>query len=104
MEHKGIQDNDIKNLDKRILNAEKKTVQNKKMLTDTKSKEYSKGMNIIIQFAGTILLFTFIGYSLDIYFNLLPIFLLVFVSAGFFISIYNIWRLTNKNFEEFKND
>ena len=51
MELKDIQDNDFKNLDKRILNAEKKTVKNKKMLTDTKSKEYSKGMNIIIQFA-----------------------------------------------------
>ena len=104
METKDIQNNEFNNLDKRILKAKKKNVENKKMLTDTKSKEYSKGMNIIIQFTGTILLFTFIGYSVDIYFNLLPIFLLLFVCTGIFISIYNIWRITNKNYEEFKND
>ena len=104
MNPKEVNTKDFENLDNRINNAEK-TIRNKKhMSSNVESSEYSKGISIIIQLTGTVFIFTLVGYLIDIYFNSLPICLLIFVAIGFFISIYNVWRDTNKNFEDIEND
>ena len=104
MNPKEFQNNEFEDLNTRIVKAEKKNNHQNKMFYDTKSKEYNKGSNIIIQFSGTIILFTFFGYILDTYFVTLPIFFLIFIAIGFIISVYNVWRETSKKLKEIKND
>ena len=104
MKPKDVNSEDFKNLDKRIDKAEKIIKNQKHMSSNVETREYSKGINIIIQLAGTVFIFTLAGYFIDIYFDSLPICLIIFVAIGFFVSIYNVWRETNKNFENIKND
>ena len=60
------------------------------------AQDYSKGYRLASEFVGAILVGALIGYGLDRVFNTLPLFMIVFLLAGFGAGILNMARATNR--------
>lgn len=75
--------------------------QNKPLNRNRKSKtsdSYLKYSGLALQMVVTIGLMAFLGYKIDIWFNLkFPVFLMIFIFTGLAGSIYRLIRLLQDN-------
>ncbi len=60
------------------------------------AQDYSKGYRLISEFVAGILVGAALGYGLDRLFLTLPLFLIIFVLAGFAAGILNMSRAANR--------
>ncbi|MBG1233340.1 AtpZ/AtpI family protein [Aestuariivirga litoralis] len=60
------------------------------------ASDYSKGYRLVSEFVAGILVGAAIGYGLDRLFNTLPLFLIIFLLAGFGAGMVNMSRAANR--------
>jgi len=58
--------------------------------------DYSKGARLASEFVGGVLVGALVGYGLDYLFHTLPLFLIIFLLAGFGAGIVNMSRAGNR--------
>ena len=82
----------LDNLDTKIKSVEKKLTDNLNDNTNTKYKEYSNGIKILVELLLGFLIGGFLGYYIDVMLGTIPIFLLIFIFLGGISGIYTIWK------------
>ena len=60
------------------------------------AQDYSKGYRLASEFVAGILVGAAVGYGLDRLFNTLPLFMIIFLLAGFGAGILNMARAANR--------
>jgi ATP synthase protein I len=87
----------LQDLDSRLA-AEKKQVDKaeKPSMQYQGATDYSKGTRLASEFVGGVLVGALVGYGLDYVFHTLPLFLIVFLLAGFGAGIVNMSRGANR--------
>ena len=61
-----------------------------------RDRDYSKGYRLASEFVAGVLVGAAVGYGLDRLFNTLPLFLIIFLLAGFGAGIVNMSRAANR--------
>jgi ATP synthase protein I len=61
------------------------------------ASDYSKGYRLASEFVAGVLVGAAVGYGLDRLFNTLPLFLIIFLLAGFGAGIVNMSRAANRS-------
>jgi ATP synthase protein I len=70
---------------------------NKPATSVGKAADFSKGYKLASEFVGGVLVGGLIGYGLDYLFGTLPLFLIVFLLAGFGAGLLNMSRAANRD-------
>jgi ATP synthase protein I len=80
------------------LNAEKgqQTQGGKPSASYQGASDYSKGYRLASEFVAGVLVGALVGYGLDYLFHTLPLFLIIFLLAGFGAGIVNMSRAANR--------
>ena len=87
----------LQDLDSRLAAEKKQTVQAETSSVQYKgATDYSTGTKLASEFVGGVLVGALVGYGLDRLFNTLPLFLILFLLAGFVAGIVNMSRSGNR--------
>jgi len=87
----------LHDLDSRLAAEKKQTAQAEKSSTQYQgATDYSKGYRLVSEFVAGILVGAALGYGLDYVFHTLPLFLIIFLLAGFGAGMVNMSRAANR--------
>ena len=87
----------LQNLDSRLAAENKQVAGAEKSTTRYKGvTDYSTGARLASEFVGGVLVGALVGYGLDYVFHTLPLFLIIFLLAGFVAGIVNMSRSANR--------
>jgi len=87
----------LQDLDSRLSAEKKQTAQAEKSSAQYRgAADYSKGYRLASEFVAGVLVGAAVGYGLDRLFNTLPLFLIIFLLAGFGAGIVNMSRAANR--------
>ena len=87
----------LQNLDSRLAAENKQVAGAEKSTTQYKGvTDYSTGARLASEFVGGVLVGALVGYGLDYVFHTLPLFLIIFLLAGFVAGIVNMSRSANR--------
>ena len=88
----------LQDLDSRLKAEKKQTAQAETSSTKYQgATDYSKGYRLVSEFVAGILVGAAIGYGLDYVFHTLPLFLIIFLLAGFGAGMVNMSRAGNRS-------
>ena len=88
----------LQDLDSRLKAEKKQTAQPEKSSIQSQgATDYSKGYRLVSEFVAGILVGAAIGYGLDYVFHTLPLFLIIFLLAGFGAGMVNMSRAGNRS-------
>ncbi len=88
----------LQDLDSRLAAEKKQTAEvEKSSMQYQGASDYSKGYRLISEFVAGILVGAAVGYGLDYVFHTLPLFLIIFLLAGFGAGMVNMSRAANRS-------
>ena len=88
----------LQDLDARLASERKQTAQAEKSTMQYQgATDYSKGYRLVSEFVAGILVGAAVGYGLDYVFHTLPLFLIIFLLAGFGAGMVNMSRAGNRS-------
>ncbi|MDE2385752.1 MAG: AtpZ/AtpI family protein [Alphaproteobacteria bacterium] len=87
----------LHDLDSRLAAERKQTAKAEKPPVQYQgATDYSKGYRLVSEFVAGVLVGALVGYGLDYVFHTLPLFLIIFLLAGFGAGILNMSRAANR--------
>jgi ATP synthase protein I len=88
----------LRDLDSRLAAERRQTAEAEKPPVQFQgAADYSKGYRLVSEFVAGILVGAAIGYGLDYVFHTLPLFLIIFLLAGFGAGMVNMSRSANRS-------